>query len=45
MSLAIRRKVVYLLAAAALALMLVGTSLTTPVFADCSSPSTPTCGG
>ncbi|MCA9954709.1 MAG: hypothetical protein KC434_08320 [Anaerolineales bacterium] len=45
MSLAIRRKIVYLLAAAALALMLAGTSLTTPVFADCSSGSAPTCGG
>jgi hypothetical protein len=45
MSLAIRRKVVYLLAAAALALMLVGTTLTTPVFADCTGGSIPACGG
>ncbi len=45
MSLAIRRKVVYLLAAAALALMLVGTTLTTPVFADCTTVGSTVCGG
>ncbi|MBK8902376.1 MAG: hypothetical protein IPM53_14405 [Anaerolineaceae bacterium] len=45
MSLAIRRKFVYLLAAAALALMLAGTTLTTPVFADCTTGTMPACGG
>jgi hypothetical protein len=45
MSLAIRRKAVYLLAAAALALMLLGTSLATPVFADCTMGPVPVCGG
>ena len=45
MSLAFRRKVVYLLAAAALALMLAGSTLTAPVFADCTSPSSTACGG
>lgn len=45
MSLAFRRKVVYLLAAAALALMLAGTTVTAPVFADCSSASATACGG
>jgi hypothetical protein len=46
MSLAIRRKVLYLLAAAALVLMLMGTAVSaTPVFADCTSPNATACGG
>lgn len=45
MSLAIRRKVLYLIAAAAVALMLVGTSLATPVHADCTTSTSPNCTG
>lgn len=45
MSLTFRRKVIYLLAAATLALMLAGSTLTAPVFADCTNASTPVCGG
>ena len=45
MSLVIRRKVIYLLAAAALALMLAGTTVTAPVLADCSNPGSTACGG
>jgi len=45
MSLTIRRKVVYLLAAATLALMLAGSTITAPVFADCSTASSTNCTG
>lgn len=45
MSLAIRRKVLYWIAAATLALMLVGTTLNAPVFADCTTVSAPACAG
>ncbi len=45
MSIAIRRKVVYLLAAATLALMLAGSTISAPVFADCGTPNTTACGG
>jgi len=45
MSLVIRRKVIYLLAAAALALMLAGTTISAPVFADCNNPGSTVCGG
>ena len=45
MTIAIRRKVIYLLAAATLALMLAGSTISAPVFADCSTPSTTACGG
>lgn len=45
MSLAIRRKLIYLFAAAALALLLAGATISAPVFADCTSPGTTACGG
>jgi hypothetical protein len=45
MPLGIRRKVIYLLAAASLALMLAGTTLTAPVFADCTTSGASVCGG
>jgi len=46
MQITIRRKVLYLLAAAALILMLIGTAVTaTPVFADCNTTSSTTCSG
>ncbi len=45
MSIAIRRKVVYLLAAATLALMLAGSTISAPVFADCNNPGSTACGG
>ncbi|WP_420645126.1 hypothetical protein [Candidatus Leptofilum sp.] len=46
MTLTVRRKVVYLLAAAALVLMLAGLAVTaTPVFADCTSSSSTSCSG
>lgn len=45
MSLAIRRKVIYLLAAATLALLLAGATISAPVFADCNTASPPVCTG
>lgn len=45
MSIAIRRKVITLLAAATLALMLAGASISAPVFAECTSASSTTCTG
>ena len=45
MTLAIRRKVIYLVAAAALALMLAGASISAPVLADCSQAQSTTCSG
>lgn len=45
MSLVLRRKVLYWVAVAAIALMLAGTTLATPVFADCTTSSSPTCTG
>jgi hypothetical protein len=45
MSLTIRRKVVYLLAAATLALMLAGATISAPVFADCNTSTTTSCTG
>jgi hypothetical protein len=46
MQLTIRRKVLYLLAAAALVLMLMGTAVSaTPVFADCNNAGSTACGG
>lgn len=45
MSLAIRRKVLYLFAAAALALLLASATINAPVFAECTNSSSPTCSG
>ena len=45
MSLAFRRKLFLLLAAAALAFVLVGATINAPVLADCNSPTIPVCGG
>ncbi|MCA9943912.1 MAG: hypothetical protein H6656_19280 [Ardenticatenaceae bacterium] len=45
MSLAIRRKVLYLLAAATIALVLVGATINAPAFADCTTAHTTTCTG
>lgn len=45
MTLAIRRKVLYIVAAATLALMLASATLTAPVFADCQNQTTTSCAG
>lgn len=46
MKLAVHRKIVYLIAAAALLLMLVGTAVTaSPVLADCTNVGSTACGG
>lgn len=45
MSLAIRRKAVYVFTAVLLAVMLAGPTLTAPVFADCTTTNGGSCGG
>jgi hypothetical protein len=45
MTIAIRRKILYVLAAAALALMLAGASITAPALADCVTVNSTVCSG